>query len=723
MKAVLLLFGAALAVAACSGGDGAPGGGHSGVAGAASSGGAGGSGPGGGGGGGSPKGPHLVVPGVIDLPYVIAGTSGSAVTVDVQNDGDASISGLAWALTGDPSITLGAAPTSLAAGEKAPITITYAGAPTEAIAIASLSVDPSGQSVVVPVFAAAGDPKLGAAAWEDVIDAGRNAGRGVTVAMPAAPYPDGTSAFTDASVRVFLPEGYRDRGAQDVIVHFHGFDTTLADTLASHLYQQHLYASGSNAVLIVPQGPVSAASGDFGKLMKPGGLARLVDEVLVLLYREGKIQHPALGEVVLTSHSGGYEAVAVNLDPATMARPIAQIDLFDSIYGYVPTFEAYALGGGVFRSSYTLDGGTLDDNQSVAAWLTQKGDPPASEATQIALRGAAPVIYFAATSHDGSTRIDGAYGEEIRWRLPRSRRGPRIELRSAVAKGGTATVAWLAPPDDDVTGFVIETSPDGATWSAAATVGPSAAQASFPLVKGARVRVKSVVTGVAPADVLPSDTYRIDPQPTILVVDGFDRVLDGSFGGLHHDFSAIVGEAAGPVASVSHRAVVEDGFDLSPWPVVIWLVGDESIADHALSDAEQQALIAYVDGGGSLVMSGSEIAYELGQSAAGKTFLAHCFGATFVTDDSGSLAVTGTGALSTVAGFTYAGPNAPYPEDFPDVLGATMGGQVLLQYGSGQPAAVGLPGKGVLVGFPLELIDTASDEAAVVKALVGFTGG
>jgi hypothetical protein len=710
-----MILGAAIAAARCGGGP-AETHGSGGTSGATTT--------TGGTGGGAPAGPHLVVPAVIDLPYVLAGAGPSSLAVEVQNDGDAPLAGLVWTLSGDASIALGGAPASLGAGEKASLTLTFAGSPTEIIAAASLAVSAPGGPATVPVFAVAGDPGLGAASWEDVAGAGGVlAGSGVTAAMPAAPYPDSGSSFTDPSVRVFLPEGYRDRGAQDLVVHFHGFNATVAQTLSAHLYQQHLYASGSNAVLVVPQGPVNTPSGDFGKLMAPGGLARLVDEVLVLLYREGKITHPTRGDLVLTSHSGGYQAVATNLDPAALAPPVVQLDLFDSIYGYESTFESWTLGGGILRSNYTSGGGTLANNQAVAAWLGQKGETVATEPTQKALRDAGAVIDFANTSHDGSTRLQGAYGEDLRWKLRHSRRGPRLELREASAAGATATARWFAPIDEDVTGFVVERSQDGATWSKAAEVDAAADHASFPVSGGARVRVKAVTAGVAPADALASDTYRVDAAPSVLVVDGFDRILDGSFGGLSHDFAAIVGEAAGKVASISHRAITEDGFDLSFWPAVIWLAGDQSIGDLALTDAEQQALTDYVDGGGRLVMSGSEVAWELHQSAAGAAFLAHCFGAAYLADDSGSLSASGTGPLAGVGSFTYAGPNAPYAEDFPDALAPASGGEVLLEYGSGQAAAVGAVGKGALVGFPLELVDDAAARDAVIAALLAFVGG
>jgi hypothetical protein len=647
-----------------------------------------------------------------------------AASIAITNDGDAPLSGITWSLSGDPGLTLGAAPSALGPGDQGSLQISWTGSPTEAIVQGSLSVAAPGVAAEIPVFAVAGDPGLGPALWESVEGAGGViVGLGATVAMPAAPFPDGASRYTDPSVRVFLPESYRDRGAQDLVLHFHGWNSTLASTLASHLYQQHLYASGSNAVLIVPQGPVDAPSGDFGKLMARGGVSRLLTEVLALLYREQKILSPLRGDFVVTSHSGGYQAVAATLDPTNLAPRPTQVGLYDSLYGYEAVFELFALGGGVLRSNYGETGGTLDLNQTIASYLGQKGMKVATDVTRRALATEAPVIAFANTTHDGTTRIDGAYGEDLRWKLRHSRRGPRVELRTATAgSGGQATVQWLSPADEDLQGFVVEQSADGLTWTTAATTGPTAASATFPLSSGARVRVKPVTAGVAPANALASDGYRVDPGASVLVVDGFDRILDGSFGGLRHDLAALVGEALGRVATVSHRAVTEDGFDLTRWRAVVWLLGDASTADVSLSAAEQTALLDYVTGGGHLVVSGSELGYDLGQTLAGADFLEQCFGAVFVADDAASHEVAGQGPLGSIPSVAIGGSGAPYALASPDVLGAVPGGVVLLEYGSGRAAAVGLPGKSAYVAFPLELSARAS-LAPLARALLSFAGG
>jgi hypothetical protein len=523
--------------------------------------------------------------------------------------------------------------------------------------------------------------------------------------MPTAPYPAPGGQWTDDRVHLFVPTGFRDRDRQDVVLHFHGYNTTIDDTVPAHLYREHIYASGANVVLAVPQGPVNAASGDFGKLAEPDGTGDFLQEVLIVLYRAGVIVRPVLGQVALTSHSGGYEAVAQNIEGAE------QVNLFDSLYGDVSTYQAYAEGGGRLRSNYTAAGGTDVNNQTLAAALAAADAP-----TQTNLRDGDAVIYFTPATHVGSTRDDGAYGEMLRWGWPHSRRGPRIELRTVTETADQATATWFAPIDEDVTGFRVETSQDGARWHQAAEVGASATSATFALDSGgAWVRVAPVVMGLLDVDVQPSDAYRVAPGADVLVVDGFDRVLDGSWGGLSHDFAARVGQAAGPVDTVSNEAITEGGFDLSPYRAVIWLLGDESSDDHPFSAAEQAAIDAYLAAGGAIIVSGSEVAY-----AAGGAWLTGATGATFASDDADSNTAHGVGALAAVPDFAFGDGAAPYLEEYPDVLGTDTGAVALLAYATGANAAVGVAGKGALVGFPLETIDAPADLASVVGELLAF---
>lgn len=669
-----------------------------------------------------PSGPALTVPPVIALPYVAAGAGPSSLSVTVGNPGTAPVHGpdggaLAWTLSGDPAFAIVLAPDTIEAGGEATLTITWTGAAAPQIAGASLTVASEAGARAAEVWGVAGDPALEAARFETVTGAGGvTIGDSAIVRLPTAPFPAPGRTWMDDRVHLFVPADHRDRDAQDLVVHFHGHNTTIDATVPAHAYREQLYASGVDAILIVPQGPVSAASGDFGKLMDPDGTAAFLDEVLTVLYRAGVITRPVLGHLTLTSHSGGYQVVAQNLGGERF--PVDQVGLFDSLYGYLAGYRDYVLAGGRLRSDYTAGGGTQANNLSLAMQLTMLAQPVATAATPAALRDAAPVIYYAASTHEGSTRIDAAYAEQLRWGAPHARRGPRAELRTATAADGTGIVTWLAPRDEDVTGWRVEISDDdGATWTTAAQVAADVATASFPIDGAVRVRLAPIVTGLAPAAVQVSDTYRVAPTADVLVVDGFDRVVDGSWGELAHDFAARVGGAVGDVHTVSNEAITEGGFALAGYREVIWLCGDESTDDHTFTAAERAAIDAYLAGGGHLIASGSEIGYELGPTSA-SSWLASAFGASYASDDAGSTAVHAAGDTSITADFGGAG--APYPEEFPDTFATTGLGAVVLAYGTGAPAAVGLAGRAVIVGFPLETIEDPDDLDAVVAALRGF---
>lgn len=609
----------------------------------------------------------VTLPSLIALPYVAAGAGGASVDVTVTNTGDDDAT-LRWGLTG-AGFTLVSAPDALAPDASGVVTIAWDGSAVEAIAGGSLTLDGTSTGVA-EVWAVAGDPALDAATFAPVTNSGGvTIGDSAVVSMPTAPYPAPGRPWMDDRVHLFVPEGYDQADANDLVLHFHGHNTTIDATIPAHHYREQVYASGANVVLVVPQGPVNAASGDFGKLSDPDGTAAMLQEVLIVLYRAGVITRPVLGDVILTSHSGGYVATSQNL-AGTFHVP--QIQLYDSVYGFISTFRDYALAGGRLRSNYTAGGGTDANNMTLASQLTAMGAEVHDEPTTAALRSPDPLIYFAATSHEGSTRLDDAYGEQLRWGARRGRHGGRAELR--VCTGTTTT--FLAPAD-----------PDGTTWD--------------PSTDGARVVVVPSVD-----DPQPSDTYAV-ADTGLLVVDGFDRVIDGSFGGLAHDFAARVGEAAGGADTVSNEAVTEDGFDLSPYRVVIWLVGDDSTDDHTFTAAERAAITAYVAGGGHVILSGSEIGYDLSTVSGGAAFLSSVAGATYAADDAGT---------NTVAGVSFGAAGAAYPEEYPD----TFTGTQVLAYATGASAAVGIAGQGVVVGFPLETIADDDDLADVVATLLAF---
>jgi hypothetical protein len=202
------------------------------------------------------------------------------------------------------------------------------------------------------------------------------------------------------------------------------------------------------------------------------------------------------------------------------------------------------------------------------------------------------------------------------------------------------------------------------------------------------------------------------------VVDGFDRIFGGSWTDLRHEHAGRLGRLA-KAATASNEAVLDGDVDLTDFPVVIWMLGDESVADKTFSSAEQALITSYLDAGGALIASGSELAYDLRTN--GSALLSR-LGAVYSADDANQNTAKGVGPLATLASFSFGTSTAPYVEDYPDVLATATSATTILRYGNDMIAGVGRAGASAVIGFPLETLESDAALAALIDALVDFVG-
>lgn len=663
--------------------------------------------------------PDLATPSAIAIPWVAASAGPSNLELAIPNRGG--FATIAATVLDSGLVRVTSAPVSVAAGADLVLSLRFDGAASPLVVSARLRIDATPQGVgadtvryEVPVYAVAG-ANLPSATWTALSSGSTLYGETATVRLASAPFPDSSGSWTDDSVNLFVPADYLDRGPIHYVVHFHGHGTTLASTLTAHRYREQLWASGVNAVLVTPQGPVNAASGNFGKLMRPGNLGKLLSDVSSILYRDRRVLTPLTGDVTLTEHSGGYQAVALNLDETFDEGLVVSAHLFDGLYGYSSAYEAFARAGGYLRSNHTAGGGTRSNNTALLATL---GNIAVPKATMANLRDEVAVIWPTSASHNDATWWDQVFSEALRWGSLSARRGPRIELRSAIAEGGTATIRWLAPDDMWTTGFAVETSSDGETWSKRLSVGPHLSSASFPLANntGLHVRVRAEVEGLPTGLGVASRSAYVFGGAPILVVDGFDRIFGGSWTDTRHDHAARVARLA-EAATASNEAVADGEVELTDFPVVIWILGDESVADKTFTPDEQAKVTAYLDAGGALIVSGSELAYELRSTAS--SFLSR-LGAVYSADDANQNNAKGVGPLAAIPSFAFGTSTAPYLEDFPDVLATSAGSTIILRYGNDMVAGVGRAGSSAVLGFPLETVESDTALAGLLSALVDF---
>ena len=312
---------------------------------------------------------------------------------------------------------------------------------------------------------------------------------------------------------------------------------------------------------------------------------------------------------------------------------------------------------------------------------------------------------------------------------------------------GALEVSWQAGPTgfphgDAPTGYRVFTSLDGRSWDNGSDVTGSSHVLDTEPDERVFVRVSALNAGGAsfPTEVLGA-RRSWDGTAPLLLVDAYDRLqasqlmwesIGGSLGDVrrmvlprmnNYDTTrrhALSIDALGwPFEAATDEVVTS--LDLSDWQGVIWAAGEESTADESFSDAQQTALRAFVEGGGTLWSSGSEVLWDLDQlgSAADQAFADEVLGVSMASDDSGTEAVDGVGLLAGLELDFGIDDGAEYDNEYPDVLASSR--PSIAEYDGGGVAAV--LGDGVAhFGIPFEAIGDAGarDEvtARVLEALL-----
>ena len=184
--------------------------------------------------------------------------------------------------------------------------------------------------------------------------------------------------YSDSTVAVFVPKNFRESDKVDFVIHFHGWNNTVAGTLEQYQLAGQLCASGKNAVLIVPEGPHNAPDSFGGKLEDTNGFANFMAEAAASLRASGLLARTnfEIGNLILSGHSGGYHVMAAILDHGGMPAKIKEVWLFDALYGGTENFVAWQKNeGGRLLDIYTDHGGTKEESEKLMALLKKGGVP------------------------------------------------------------------------------------------------------------------------------------------------------------------------------------------------------------------------------------------------------------------------------------------------------------------------------------------------------------
>jgi len=307
--------------------------------------------------------------------------------------------------------------------------------------------------------------------------------------------------------------------------------------------------------------------------------------------------------------------------------------------------------------------------------------------------------------------------------------------------GAAAELIWFRHPQETVLGYRLFQSLDNFNWGSAIIMEDSLAREDTTItLSGLDIdqiyyfKLQAVDTTYLAPQSDYSNTYCLRTTaswPQALIVDGFDRRSSWQTPG--HPFAGWNGRSLDKLSitfeTCSNEAAGEV-MDLADYQSVIWILGDEGTADETFDLREQELVKAYLEGGGQLFVTGSEIGYDLDRGTSGdQDFYNNYLKADYVGDDANDYTVTGVaGTIFQGLSFSY---GQTYEEDYPDYINPYGGSTVCLDYSSSKHAGVqyegvfgsgSTEGKLVHLGFPWETIGSEGSRDQIMSRTMGFFG-
>lgn len=347
--------------------------------------------------------------------------------------------------------------------------------------------------------------------------------------------------------------------------------------------------------------------------------------------------------------------------------------------------------------------------------------------------------------------------------------------RAVSGANGQITLAWSAPVEiagsQNPTNYLIYRSTNGYGFGNPVSVGNVT---SFTITNLApnidyyfRITASNAGGESMPSEVVGCRAPSVSDAPRVLVVNGFDRFdrtlnlrqnvgaqnwdrpgnsgsIERVFPRWNNSFDYVVQHgksisAAGyAFDSCQNEAVISGQVLLNNYRFVIWACGNETTDTETFSSIEQIRVASYLASGGSLFVSGANIANDLdrasGPTTADRNFLHNQFHASFVSDNSSSY--TGTSVASGIfagrANVTVDNGNRGiYWVQSPDVIAPFgTGATAAMNYSGVASGAAAIQydgsaggGRVVLFGFPFETITDATRRNQYMSDVLEFLSG
>jgi hypothetical protein len=210
-------------------------------------------------------------------------------------------------------------------------------------------------------------------------------------------------------------------------------------------------------------------------------------------------------------------------------------------------------------------------------------------------------------------------------------------------------------------------------------------------------------------------------DPKVLIVQGFERTS-----GTVNNFDYIIEHGSAVYANgynfdaASNDAVESGTITLSDYDIVDWISGEEGTGTVSFSPTEQQKIKEYLEQGGRILISGSEIGYDLVASGTSTDieFYRNYLKADFADDDAQSYSMNGSvgGIFSGLTNITFDdGTMGTYNVDYPDGIKPYDGAVSNFSYSGADYASKGGAGIQYMGSF-----GTSTALGGIVYLGVGF---
>ncbi|SOD18921.1 N-acetylmuramoyl-L-alanine amidase [Pedobacter xixiisoli] len=331
---------------------------------------------------------------------------------------------------------------------------------------------------------------------------------------------------------------------------------------------------------------------------------------------------------------------------------------------------------------------------------------------------------------------------------------PTLYYITGTGGSNVVNAAWKANTEPTLKGYRLyyASDDDFNGWALAAdesTLTPTTTSISLspnqfsvvPTTTAVHFKLTAVVTNGSNPDVesAPSDVYsrtvNTTTGPRVLIVDAFDRI--NNYKSRSHNFAAIYFNTLKDNATMRINAAADEMIDagtilLSDYDMVLWFTGDDSTTDKIFNGTNKTKVKTFLDNGGKLLITGSEIAWNLGRPGGGEldiSFMNNYLKANYISDG-----VITDSPVSGVMGGPFEGVTfnlgENYQTAYPDNISPFGTAITILNYNTagrfGGIAYKGTFGSGttpggiIFLGFPLETAPQAQITTFMARALAYF---